>query len=86
MRTDSDRLRHCEGMFDGRDEDIRARSTKFLTTRKPHLCFSPVDGKMHDIPGGVRAMREHAMVDGVWSTSYSCVECIDKYLDAENLD
>jgi len=84
-RTDEIRLKWCEGMFDGRDEDIRARTTSFVTTRAPHDCFSPSNGNTHPIPAGTRAMKEHAIVDGQWCTSYSCVECIDKYLDEEDL-
>lgn len=84
-RTDETRLKWCEGMFDGRDEDIRCRTTKIITTRAPHVCYSPVDGKIHEIPAGIRALKEHAIVDGEWSTSYSCVECINKYMDSEGM-
>jgi hypothetical protein len=73
-------------MFDARDEKVRARTTIFVTTRAPHLCFSPLTGKTHDIPAGTRVMREHAIVDGLWCTSYSCVGCIDAYLEREKLD
>ena len=86
-RTDQDYLSH-EGWLDGRDEEIRSRETKIVTTRKSHDCFSVAPkafGKLHLIPVGERAMCEHAIVDGIWASSYTCLRCMDKYLDEENL-
>lgn len=73
----------CEGMLDGRDEDIRCRLTRVLKTRKPHDCFSFVDGGLHPIPKGTMAICETAIVDGSWGTYYTCLECADEYLQAE---
>jgi hypothetical protein len=84
-RTDTDRLEQCSHIFDGRDEDIRARTTVIVTTRASHECLNPNTMKYHKISAGTRAMREHAIVDGVWGTSYSCVECLDAYMDAERI-
>jgi hypothetical protein len=73
----------CEGMLDGRDEDIRCRTTKVVKTRKPHDCFSFVDGGLHPIPKGTMAICETAIVDGGWGTYYTCLECADEWLQAE---
>lgn len=84
-RTDSTRLRWCVGMFDGRDEDIRCRTTVILTTRAVHVCLSADGYHQHNMPIGTRAMREHAIVDGRWCTSYCCVACLDKWMDKEDM-
>jgi len=83
VRTDTEILSDCSGLFDGRDEDIRARTTAIVTTRKRHNCLNPNTMKYHEMPTGTRAMKEHAIVDGVWGTSYSCVACLNRYLDKE---
>lgn len=69
--------------FDGadRDVDIRARTVKVVTTRKPQRCYGD-DGaaSAHDIPAGTRARVERAIVDGEWGSFYICVPCMVKWL------
>ena len=71
----------CEGMLDGRDEDIRCRTVSVVTTRKPHECFSFDCRGLHAVPAGTRAIYEHAIVDGKWGSFYTCLECADSWLD-----
>ena len=86
MREDDIILKWCSHIFDGRDEDVRACETRIVLTRTAHQCLSPLTMKMHDIPAGTRAMREHAIVDGVWCSSYSCCACLEAYMDDEELE
>jgi hypothetical protein len=66
--------------FDGeRDVDIKCRTVKLVTTRKPHKCYPP-EGKMHAIKSGQRARYETAIVDGEWGSYYTCLSCMDKWL------
>lgn len=78
--TDADRLDWDP--FDGeRDVDIRARTVKIVTTRKPAQCFG-WDGaeSMHMMEPGTRARFESAIVDGEWGSYYICCACMDKWL------
>ena len=72
--------------FEGeRDVDIRCRTVKIVTTRKPQRCYG-TDGKMHDITPGTRARFETALVDGAWGGYYTCVPCMEKWLASERVD
>lgn len=78
--TDVDRLRWDP--FDGdRDVDIRARTVKIVTTRKPAQCLG-WDGRdtAHAMPAGTRARVERAIVDGEWGSYYICCVCTDRWL------
>jgi hypothetical protein len=65
---------------DDRDVDIKCRTVKMVTTKKPHKCLDPNKGRLHDIPPGTRARYEHALVDGEWGQYYVCVACLDHWL------
>jgi hypothetical protein len=68
--------------FDGdRDMDIRLRTVKIVKTRKPHKCLSPMTCELHDIPAGTPVRYEKAIVDGMWGGYYTCIECLDKWLE-----
>lgn len=78
--TDADRL--AWDPFDGeRDVDIRCRSVKIVTTRKPQPCLG-WDGKetAHQMEPGTRARYERAIVDGEWGSYYICCACMDTWL------
>lgn len=67
--------------FDGdRDIQVKCRTVKLVTTRKPQKCFDPMDGKPHEIPAGTRARYETAIVEGKWGSYYTCIACMDKWL------
>lgn len=59
-----------------RDEDIRNRTVKVVTTRAPHFC------SMCEVehPAKTRMRCETAVVDGEWASSYVCIEAIEKDL------
>jgi len=65
-----------------RDTEVKMYNWKMVKTRKIHDCYlSQLVGKeYHEIPIGSLAMREHAIVDGEWGSSYSCLDCMDEYL------
>ncbi len=63
-----------------RDTDIRQYEWKQVKTRTVHDCvLAQLVGKeYHEIPKGELAMREHAIVEGEWGSTYSCMDCMDK--------
>jgi hypothetical protein len=80
-RTDADYLRYDP--FEGdRDVNVKCRTVKMVTTRRPQDCMDPEDGKLHPIEPGTRARFEKALIDGdFWGKYYVCVACMDKWLD-----
>ena len=69
------------------DTDIRQYEWKQVKTRVVHDCILAqlVGKEYHEIPKGQFAMREHAIVDGEWESTYSCMDCMDKWLTEEVL-
>ena len=65
---------------DDRDTDIRQRTVKIVTTKKPHECYG-WDGRvtMHQMPVGTRARYEKAIVDGKWGSYYFCLACMERW-------
>lgn len=67
--------------------EVLYRKTKLVKTRKEHECyvkgvlFKDFDPEHHTIPVGEMAVMESAMVEGEWGKTYSCVKCLDIYLD-----
>ena len=59
---------------------VKCSKVKIVTTRKAQTCFMPT-GKIHQIPVGTRARYETAIVDGEWGRYYTCLECLDRYMD-----
>ena len=77
---DADYIRY--NPFDGeRDVQIRCRTVKIVTVRKPRPC-QVVNGESdgHEIKVGQRARYETAIVDGEWGRYYVCLPCMDKWL------
>lgn len=66
---------------------VRYKRVKLVTTKAPHQCFGYRIGQYgveycaHEIPAGTRARFETAQVDGEWAKFYTCLACIDLYLD-----
>lgn len=75
--------------FEGADRDVEIReyTWKLVKTRKPHDCMLAelVGKEQHAIEVGKSAMREHAIVEGEWGSSYCCLDCMDKWI-AEELE
>ena len=72
--------------IDKDDTDIRVYEWKMVKTRIEHECCMGefIFGKgYHIIPKGEFAMREHAIVEGAWESTYSCMDCMDKWLTEE---
>lgn len=68
--------------FEGeRDVDIRCRTVKLVTVRKPQKCHGlDMESHGHPINPGERARYEVAVVDGEWGRCYVCLPCMDKWL------
>jgi hypothetical protein len=67
-----------------RDVDIKVYSWKMVKTRKLHnCCLAELIGNnaYHEIPIGELVMKEHAVVEGEWGSTYSCLNCMDKWLE-----
>lgn len=69
-------------LFCDRDTDVRCLTRKIVLTRTEHRCaFADVLGKSHQIAPFTRAIRERAIVEGRWGANYSCLPCVDIWLD-----
>jgi len=68
--------------IDKDDTDIRLCEWKMVKTRAEHDCAMGefVGRGYHAIPKGEFAMREHAIVEGEWESTYSCLDCMDEWL------
>jgi hypothetical protein len=68
-----------------RDTEIRNYTWKMVKTRKEHDCCLAqlVGNEPHIIFVGSFAMREHAIVEREWGSTYSCIDCMDKWLKEE---
>ena len=67
--------------FDGdRDVDIRMSSVKIVTTRTIHSCTSPIQG-LHEMKIGTRARYEKAIMDDEWVSYWTCIDCIDAFIN-----
>jgi hypothetical protein len=78
--TDQEYIASCQSMFGGDDCEIRGHTVKVVTVRKIQRCMCPAcngpDQGGHTIPSGARAVREHALVEGKWGSSYACLPCL----------
>lgn len=63
-----------------RDVDVRQKTVRIVTTRKPQICSAHDGFKGAEVPAGTRAMVERAIVDGKWCSAYVCVGCVDNWL------
>lgn len=70
-------------LFEDGDAEIRNYKKKIVVTRVEHTCMaaSIVGNPLHQIAKGSRAIKETALAEGVWGTSYSCLPCVDKFLE-----
>lgn len=59
------------------DDDIQNYNEKLVKCRKPHKCASC----QKEIPTGNHAIRETGFMDGKPLSTYTCTDCMDKWLD-----
>ena len=68
--------------FEGdKDQNIRLRQVRMVTTRKEHQCVG--NDNKHTIPTGTKVRFEKALVDGEWWSWRMCIHCIDAWLESE---
>ena len=77
--TDDEYLRFDPFSSD-RDVDIRCRKVRIVKTRKEHACMSPTI-RFHPMPPGTKARFESAVVEGEWKSYYTCLKCIDEWIE-----
>jgi len=66
--------------FYGDDTEIENHSEKVVTCRKPHQCANC----QKQIEIGDYALAESGFMDGKPVRSYTCLPCIDEWLDIIN--
>ncbi len=67
------------GLYDGDfgDEEIVCYKEKLVKCRKSHICSSC----QSEIPKGDYALSESGFMDGKAVSSYTCTDCIEKWLE-----
>ena len=63
--------------FYGSDEEIKNYKEKLVKCRKSHKCVSCEE----EIPKGNYAIRETGFLDNKPVSTYTCTDCMDKWLD-----
>lgn len=67
------------GFYDGdRDVDIENHKARVVKCRKPHECMGGCDTV---IKAGEHALLETGFMDGKPVSCYTCLPCIDEWLD-----
>jgi hypothetical protein len=72
-----DKAKYIDSGFYGIDEDIENRKEKIVKCRKPHKCASCEK----DIAIGQQALYESGFMDGEPVSCYTCLECIEEWLE-----
>lgn len=81
MYSDETYLEYAHTLF-GQDEGTSEQKYKLVTTRKEHRCaFADVIDREHQIPADSRVLRETALTDSGWQSCYSCLPCVDTWID-----
>ncbi len=68
------------GFYGLANEDVDNYKEKLVRCRKIHKCM----GCEKEIPIGAYAIRETGFMDGRPVSSYTCTDCMDKWLDEIN--
>ena len=66
--------------------EILYHKVKIVKTRTEHECMLAnlfLDGPPHNIPPGQMARIDEAMVEGEWGRYYSCIPCLEKWLEEQ---
>jgi len=69
------------GFYSDMDSDIENHKEKLVKCRKPHKRMGGCDS---EIKAGNYALLETGFMDGQPVSSYTCTDCIDKWLDTIN--
>jgi len=68
---------YIDSGFYGCDEDLECHKEKVVKCRKPHTCASCEK----EIKVGEQALNESGFFDGEPVSSYTCLECIEEWLE-----
>jgi hypothetical protein len=60
------------------DSEVENQKVKIVKCRQPHKCMGGCDG---EIQPGEFAYYESGFMDGKPASCYTCLPCIDKWLD-----
>lgn len=61
--------------------EVKCKTVKIVTTRAEHRCYCSLSAEGHVMPKGTRARFEKARIDGEFGQYYTCLACIDGWLD-----
>lgn len=73
-----DKELYIDSGFYAGDEDMQNYKEKIVKCRKPHKCLG---GCGKTINAGEQALNESGFLDGHPVSSYTCLECIEKWLE-----
>ena len=65
------------GIYGWGDEDISCYKEKVVKCRKPHVCANCEK----EIKVGDQALNESGFMDGEAVSSYTCLECVEEWLE-----
>lgn len=68
------------GFYGDGEEDIEGRTEKVVKCRKPHKCMACEK----EIQIGEHALLEKGFMDGEPVSCYTCLPCIEEWLDELN--
>lgn len=71
----------CEYYGTSDDEGIENYKHKIVKCRKEHECMSGEESCAKTIKAGEYAMRETGFMDGQPMSAYTCIPCMDKWID-----
>ena len=66
------------GFYDGDETEIENHKEKVVRCRQPHKCMGGCDT---GIKAGEYALLETGKFDGEYKSVYTCLPCIDKWLE-----
>ena len=66
------------GFYSDMDDEIEHKTEKIVKCRKPHKCMGGCD---KEIQPGEEALCEKGFMDGKPVSSYTCLPCIEKWLE-----
>lgn len=81
--TDEQYLAYNPSAGDDFPAPVEARKTRIVITQKEHLCMGHLCRAQKIIPVGSRVFRESGKCEGVFSTCYVCLPCIDFALEPD---
>ena len=90
MKYDTDTYLKYDPFMD--ECEVLYHKTKLVKTRRDHDCMLSFhlmhvyrEIKPHKMKAGQMARVDTAMVEGEWGKYYSCISCLDRWLDDQVL-